>query len=111
MKFKDFVDGKRYENGGFEYEKVDGGLWCVTTDEYSAMSMARIMKMEFEEVVEFVNYIVAIQCMLHGGKANFNFLPIDFEFKNGVLGYYSGCDFIQAVICTDMVTDEKWRLR
>lgn len=52
LKFGELKEGKAYkDNYGLIYEKRNGGLWCVTDDQYSQLEMKTIMDdLEFYEI-------------------------------------------------------------
>ena len=49
MKFEKLVKGEKYIYGNREFELIDGGLYDISSDCFSAMSMFDIMNIEFKK--------------------------------------------------------------
>lgn len=126
MKFKDLKeDGTEYMIKSVlvytKYIKIDGGLWCVATDAWCTFDMGKIMRLEFEEVVNYVTVEEAFEHM-DGLSLNFaKFNGVTYTTKGNVFREVkhlikgeNGCPVISFLDCNAAFTSDmlqpKWVL-
>ena len=87
------------------------GLWNITEQTYSCLSMNDIMDMDFEEKIEYVDFQTAMKHMVKGGKAQFSCMA-RMEFRDNKLGYLmtTSKEWKDAVLYKEMITEKEWAL-